>query len=444
MAGSILTNIGLAKLAAATVEEPVNITNIAVGDGNGGFPTLSPTMTELTNEVWRGTASNPIRDSANSNYVYFETNIPPEAGPFDVREIACFDVDGDMIAIGHTSLIQKPDPLDDASFTVAVRIFIALENASDFDLIYQNTEVTSHNALVDRNAIGAHDDVYIRTVTSAKAIAEDAPVGTRYVFTDFNNARYDVVEITDTGGYYIPLSGSKKFKLYYSNSIDFGHLKCVLDGITDNTPELLVFLGTLSSDSTVSIVIPNNLKYDLHQVAAALPLRCNVIDNSGINGWDSSGFRQKILQVYEKGDPSAIVDLNQVLSSGHNASHVLENTGESGSISGDKRVISWSWSSGRFKKDEPGLRLMARNEYAKSAVRDDIWAYTVRKRAPWLAKDYEIWRTGQAFAVGDICLANSTKRYYKALNSGNAGTTEPSHNSGSVSDGSITWDVLDA
>lgn len=156
MAGSILTNIGLSKLASATPQNQLNITQIAVGDGNGGFPTLSPTMTALTNEVWRGDASNPIKDSENANYVYFETNIPPVAGPFDIREIACFDDTGDMIAIGHTSLIQKPNPVDDANFTVAAKIFIALENASDFDLIYQNTEVTSHNSLAERDSENAH------------------------------------------------------------------------------------------------------------------------------------------------------------------------------------------------------------------------------------------------------------------------------------------------
>lgn len=168
MAGTILTTIGLSKLAAATPQNQLNITHIAVGDGNGGFPTLSPNSTALTNEVWRGDASNPIKDGSNSTYVYFETNIPPESGPFDVREIACFDIEGNMIAIGHTSLIQKPNPVDDASFAVAVKIFIALENASDFDLIYQNTEVTSHNSLIGRNSAGAHDDIYTRNFKSAE------------------------------------------------------------------------------------------------------------------------------------------------------------------------------------------------------------------------------------------------------------------------------------
>ncbi len=163
MAGTILTNIGLSKLAASTSQNQLNITHIAVGDGNGGFPTLSPAMTALTNEVWRGASSNPVKDDSNTNYVYFETNIPPEVGPFNVREIACFDSDGDMIAIGHTSLIAKPDPADDANFTVATKIFIALENTSDFDLIYQNSEVTSHISLSDRNVEGAHPASSIST-----------------------------------------------------------------------------------------------------------------------------------------------------------------------------------------------------------------------------------------------------------------------------------------
>lgn len=167
MAGTILTNIGLSKLAAATPQNQLNITHIAVGDGNGGFPTLSPTMTALTNEVWRGGASNPVKDASNTNYVYFETNIPPEVGPFDVREIACFDSDGDMIAIGHTSLIQKPNPSNDASFAVAVKIFIALENASDFDLIYQNAEVTSHNSLTNRNERSSHEFYSVSNVVGS-------------------------------------------------------------------------------------------------------------------------------------------------------------------------------------------------------------------------------------------------------------------------------------
>lgn len=200
MAGTILTNIGLSKLAAATPQNQLNITHIAVGDGNGGFPTLSPNATSLTNEVWRGDASNPIKDSSNSTYVYFETNIPPEVGPFDVREIACFDIDGDMIAVGHTSLIQKPNPTDDASFALAVKIFIALENASDFNLIYQNTEVTSHNSLVERDALGAHDQIYSRKIDSVKDLGDEALLSSLFQGQTVSLSSFWGVSVYDFGG----------------------------------------------------------------------------------------------------------------------------------------------------------------------------------------------------------------------------------------------------
>lgn len=53
----------------------------------------------------------------------------------------------------------------------------------------------------------------IRYKTLSEAIAEDAPVGTRYVITDLDNARYDVVLAGDTGGLYqTGMSSGRKLK----------------------------------------------------------------------------------------------------------------------------------------------------------------------------------------------------------------------------------------
>ena len=60
----------------------------------------------------------------------------------------------------------------------------------------------NHSNSTNRSAVGAHDDIYIRTKTMAQAIAEDAPVGTRYIITDLDAARYDVVLAADSGGLY--------------------------------------------------------------------------------------------------------------------------------------------------------------------------------------------------------------------------------------------------
>ena len=58
------------------------------------------------------------------------------------------------------------------------------------------------------------DSSNIRDMEIADIIAEDAPIGTRYRATDLDNARYDVVASSDTGGlYYTTMSSGRKLKL---------------------------------------------------------------------------------------------------------------------------------------------------------------------------------------------------------------------------------------
>lgn len=95
----------------------------------------------------------------------------------------------------------------------------------------------SHNDTLDRNAVGAHDDIYIRAVTLAEAQAEDAPVGTRYIITDLGDARYDVVDSGDTGGFYkAVLASGRKVKLSPVNK-----------------KLLLSWIGVLSGDATADL-----------------------------------------------------------------------------------------------------------------------------------------------------------------------------------------------
>ncbi|WJZ70009.1 hypothetical protein PVP_XSN000030 [Vibrio phage PVP-XSN] len=154
--GAILTNVGLSKIASATPLDQLNVVQIAVGDGNGGYPTLTPDMTGLVNEVWRGPASNPIRDPNNANILIFEAQIPALAGPFSIREQAIFDDEGDMIAIGQTSLVEKPDPSSAVGVVATMRLHVALSNASQVDLFYTDTAATNHNSLTNRDEARSH------------------------------------------------------------------------------------------------------------------------------------------------------------------------------------------------------------------------------------------------------------------------------------------------
>lgn len=167
--GSILTNAGLAKLTSATPLAQVNITQFAAGDGGGGYPVLDPAMTSLTNEVWRGTASTPIRDPNNPSVLIFEANIPPSDGGYFVRELALFDDEGTMIAIGQTPVIEKPAPGTDQGISLVLRMYIALQNADQVTLVYDGgTGTMDHSGLGNRTAFDAHPQLVGNLLTIAE------------------------------------------------------------------------------------------------------------------------------------------------------------------------------------------------------------------------------------------------------------------------------------
>lgn len=155
--GAIITTLGLTKLASATPLNQLNISALAVGDGNGGYPTLDPSMTSLTNEVWRGTPSPPIRDANSPNVLIFEAVIPPSVGGFTVREQAIFDDAGDMIAIGQTSVVEKPLPNNATGVILTVRLHIQLDNAEQVDLFFQDDPTISAGNISNANGGSVQD-----------------------------------------------------------------------------------------------------------------------------------------------------------------------------------------------------------------------------------------------------------------------------------------------
>ena len=65
---SIVTDIGNAAFAnAAMTGTKVNITQFAVGDGNGNPVTPDPAMTGLVHEVWRGKIASAEVDSSRKS-----------------------------------------------------------------------------------------------------------------------------------------------------------------------------------------------------------------------------------------------------------------------------------------------------------------------------------------------------------------------------------------
>lgn len=156
MDGTILTDVGIAKLLVASPLNPIVITEIAVGDGSGGYPTLTSGMTALTNEVWRGDATAPVKEGAGLDVLKFEGIVPRSVGGFTVREIAIFDEDGDMIAIGQTSALLKPVPDATNGLTLTVRLRVQLSNTAETSLFITESISYDHRNLTFRDEPNAH------------------------------------------------------------------------------------------------------------------------------------------------------------------------------------------------------------------------------------------------------------------------------------------------
>lgn len=156
MQGVILTDVGLSKLLVASPLSPIVITEIAVGDGNGSYPPLTSDMTSLVNEVWRGAASSPVKEGGNLDVLRFEAVIPRNIGGFTVREVAIFDIDGDMIAIGQTIAQPKPVPDGTNGLTLTIRLRIQLSNTSETNLFITESVDFDHRNMTFRDAPDAH------------------------------------------------------------------------------------------------------------------------------------------------------------------------------------------------------------------------------------------------------------------------------------------------
>lgn len=103
-----LTAAGEQRLAEAAVSgAPVNITQMAVGDGNGTVP-VPANREDLLHEVYRAPLNRLVIADQAANVIRAEMLILPQTGGFWMREAALYDDDGVCLAVANLPESYKP------------------------------------------------------------------------------------------------------------------------------------------------------------------------------------------------------------------------------------------------------------------------------------------------------------------------------------------------
>ncbi|MFB5642001.1 phage tail protein [Kluyvera ascorbata] len=151
---AVLTNVGAAKLANATaLGAQVEITQMAVGDGNGALPTPNQAQTALVHELHHAPLNTLSIDPNNANQIIAEQVIPEDVGGWWIREIGLFDKDGDMIAVANCAETYKPQLQEGSGRVQIVRMILIVSNTAAVTLKIDPSVVLATRAYVDSQII---------------------------------------------------------------------------------------------------------------------------------------------------------------------------------------------------------------------------------------------------------------------------------------------------
>lgn len=182
-----LTAAGEQRLAEAAVSgAPVNITQMAVGDGNGSVPEPA-NREDLLNEVYRAPLNRLVIADNAANVIRAEMLILPQRGGFWMREAALYDDDGVCLAVANLPESYKPKLAEGSGRLHAVNVWIAISSTEDVQLIADPSVIMATVDEIER-AKGEVKDYVDQLLAGAIETAkrdfweEENPVGTSRLF----------------------------------------------------------------------------------------------------------------------------------------------------------------------------------------------------------------------------------------------------------------------
>jgi phage-related tail fiber protein len=128
---TIHTRLGLIAMAQAEATgSSINLTQMAVGDGNGNATTPDEMQTTLVRELFRASINRVFQSPTEPNRFTAEIVIPATTGGFTMREIGVFDSDGTLFAVGNLPATYKPVASEGAYADTVVRMEFLVTNTS--------------------------------------------------------------------------------------------------------------------------------------------------------------------------------------------------------------------------------------------------------------------------------------------------------------------------
>jgi len=153
---AILTAVGEAKLAnAAALNVPLQISRMAVGDGNGTLPTPNRSQTALIGEQYRADLNTLQVDPVNASQIIAELVIPEAEGGYWLREMGLYDAAGDLIAVSNCPPSYKPQMAEGSGRTQVLRMVLIVSSTAAVQLKIDPSVVLATRAYVDALTVRA-------------------------------------------------------------------------------------------------------------------------------------------------------------------------------------------------------------------------------------------------------------------------------------------------
>lgn len=193
---TIHTTLGLAAIASAQAAgTSVNLTQMAVGDGNGNPVTPTEGQTGLVRELFRASINRVYQSPTQPNRFTAELVVPATAGGFTMREVGVFTSSGTLFAVGNLPATYKPMASEGAYADTVVRLEFMVANASVITLMVDPAVAVASQQWVSNNITAA---TLIPGGTTQQVLSKNSNANGDYIWRDPTSVNVIVSAIEET------------------------------------------------------------------------------------------------------------------------------------------------------------------------------------------------------------------------------------------------------